>query len=79
MEADSFEQQSGTQKAATSKWAAANAKMMEIMAWIRNRSSKVNAKCTEKQSVTLDSEKKDQGLCVQKGKEASHVCHCSSE
>ena len=37
-----------TQKAAASKWTAANAK--------------VNADCTEKQSITLDSEKKDQSV-----------------
>ena len=58
MEADSTEQLSTTQNAATSKWAAANAKMMDIMAWIRKRSSKVNTECTEKQSGTLDSEEK---------------------
>ena len=62
MEADPTKQQSIRQKAATNKWAAANVKMMKIMAWIRNRSSKVNAECTEKQSVTLDSEKKNQSV-----------------
>jgi hypothetical protein len=62
MDADSSEQQSTKQKAATSKWAAAKAKMMEVMAWIRNRSSKVNAECTEKQSVTLYSKKKNQSV-----------------
>jgi hypothetical protein len=58
MDADSSERQSTKQKAATSKWAATNAKMMEIVACIKNRSSKVNAECTKKQSVTLDSEEK---------------------
>ena len=77
MEADSTEQQSVIQEAAASKWAAANAKMREVMAWIRNRSSenavantraraniKVNGDYTVKQSVTLDSEKKDESLAT---------------
>ena len=57
-------------KAAASKWVGFNAKMMEVMALIRNRSSDksdksvtntrarattvVNADCTERQSITLD-------------------------